>query len=514
MNTQISRPLALVILDGWGVSPGAERNAIKLAHTPYFDDLASRFPYTTLKASGESVGLAPGSAGNAEAGHLNLGAGRVVRSDAKRIADSISSGEFFSNPVLAGAMQGARSAEKNVHLVGLLSDGGVHSSSGTLYALLVMARRERIENVFVHGILDGRDVHPRTADVFVEALEIKMNEIGVGRIATLCGRYYSMDTTENWGRTARAFTMLVHGEGERVNDAVTGIRSSYLRGIADEFVAPIVLESEPDMPFVKIADGDTVIFFNHRAESMRQLVRAVALPDLGETPAIKPRLNVVCMTEYDSSFNLPAAFRREVNESGLGATLASLKVPSVRIAEQDRIIHVTNFIDGRPIANDPYQKNVKVGPAAVSVFEAEPEMGSFKVADQLLEAIETEPSCVFVANLSAAGLISEAGDLNKTVEAVQFIDTCLGGIVEAVHERGGMLVVTSTHGSCEETAVKDDKDGNIKGTQNDVPFILADRGREGLQLRPNGSLIDVAPTILELLDISMPGEMEGSSLLA
>ena len=310
MTNHPKRPLALVILDGWGYSPRKDGNAIALAHTPNYDEICEKYPMTLLAASGKRVGLAPDAPGSSEVGHLSIGAGRIVKSDTSRISEAIRSGAFLANHFLKKSFEAAKIRNSSVHLIGLLSDGDIHSSPETLFALLRMAKKEGLTNVFVHAILDGRDVMQRTADIYAEAVEIKMADIGVGRFATLCGRYYAMDRDSNWDRTVRVYTMLVHGEGERATDAVSAIRSSFLRGITDEFVQPIVLENESREPVGNIKNGDVVIFFNHRGDRMRQLVRALAVPDeTGNQSLVKPQIDAVCLTEYDRSFRGPVAFR-------------------------------------------------------------------------------------------------------------------------------------------------------------------------------------------------------------
>lgn len=509
MNTVNTRPLALIILDGWGVSTNGDGNAIALAHTPFYDEICARYPGTRLSASGEDVGLASGAPGSAEAGHLNIGAGRVVQTDIARIAKAIRSGEFEKNPVLQPAMAHAAAAGKPVHLIGLLSDGGVHSSPETLYALLRMAKHEGLSDVFVHGILDGRDVPTRTADIHVEALEIKMADIGVGRIATLCGRFFAMDSAENWERTARAFTMLVHAEGERAFDARTAIRNSFLRGIADEFIAPIVLERDTGVPVATINDGDVVIFFNHRADTMRQLTRSLAVPDIG-TSSVKPAVEALCLTEYDHSFALPVAFKPESEGSVLGQVLAGHRIANYRIAGGDRFPHVTNFFNG---GADPsiYECGVQVEFPAAHHRDSEPEMESFKVADKFLQRLKAEEPGVFVINFSAAALAAETGSLERTVEAIQYVDTCLGGVVEKVREAGGVSVVTSSYGSCEEM-LNAAGQPNRFATVNAVPIHLVDDTLTCLQLREGGSLCDVAPTILGILGVEKPADMTGDDL--
>ncbi|HKX84917.1 MAG TPA: 2,3-bisphosphoglycerate-independent phosphoglycerate mutase [Pyrinomonadaceae bacterium] len=509
MNTQTHRPLALIILDGWGHSNETEGNAIALAHTPYYDDISARYPKTTLAAAGKRVGLADGVAGNSEVGHLNIGAGRVVQTNPLRIAESIQSGQFFENQVLRSAFERASDEGGAVHLIGLLSDGDVHSSSATLYALLRMAKNEGVSDVFVHAILDGRDVPPRTADIYVEALEVKMADIGVGRIATLCGRYFAMDTGENWERTARAFTMLVHAEGERAFDAKAAVRNSFLRGLSDEFIAPIVLENLVGEPVATIKEGDTVIFFNHRSDTMRQLCRSVAVPDYGSVSA-KPRVNAVCLTEYDRSFNLPTAFEVESQSNMLTHVLGNNRVPNVRIAESDRIAHVVNFFNGGANQSS-YEQHIHVPSSGSASRDLEPELKSFKVADQIIRALETDDA-VFVVNFVAADVFAESGSLERTVEAIQYIDTCLGSVVEKVREANGVVLVTSSHGHCEAMIVDDDGKRNRRPTANKVPFHLVDDNAGPIMLREDGALEDVAPTILGLLGLEQPVEMTGRDL--
>lgn len=509
MTTANRRPIALIILDGWGSADKADGNAVALAHTPNYDEICSRYPMTTLAAAGERVGLAAGAPGSAEAGHLNIGAGRVVQTDIECIAKAIRNGDFAKNPVLQPAMVHAAASGKAVHLIGLLSDGGVHSSPDTLFALLRMAKLAGVKEVFVHGILDGRDVPPRTADIYVEALEIKMADIGVGRIATLCGRFFSMDSGENWERTARAFTMLVHGEGERAGDARTAIRNSFLRGIADEFVAPIVLEKDTGAPVASISDGDVVVFFNHRADTMRQLARSLAVPDVGSSPA-KPRVEAICLTEYDHSFNLPVAFPPKAEGNVVGEVLATHRVANYRIAGVDRFPHVTGFFNGGSEAS-LFECDIQIDLPSSHHRDTEPEMESFKIADRALQHLNSNDPGVFVINFSASAIAAETGSLERTIEAVQYVDTCLGGVVEKVRAAGGVSVVTASYGSCEEML---DARGepNRFATGNAVPIHIVDDELAMVQLRKGGSLSDVAPTVLGILGIDKPAEMTGSDL--
>ncbi|MBP9664549.1 MAG: 2,3-bisphosphoglycerate-independent phosphoglycerate mutase [Pyrinomonadaceae bacterium] len=499
------RPLALVILDGWGYAPRTEGNAIAIAHTPYYDEICRQFPMTTLSAAG-----ADEQPGNAEIGHLNIGTGRVARTEAARIRSAVASGEFLENGVLHRAFSRAKEKGSDVHLIGLISDAGVHSSTENLFALIRLAKINGLKNVFIHCILDGVDVPPRTADVYLEALEIKLADIGIGQIATMCGRFFAMDTGENWERTARAFTMLVHAEGERSRDAVSSIRNSFLRGIADEFTSPIVIEKAPDIPVATVKNGDLVVFFNHRADGMRQLVRSLCVPE-GESGA-KPDIDTVGLVEYDSAFNLPAAFRQEPEKNSLTEVLAANEIPNIKITEPARYPHLTWFFNGGADSPSRWEQQILVGDAASRLADTPPESASFKIADKLRRGIASTPNGVFVVNIPAVGLVAETGDLDRTVAAIQYVDTCLGGICERVAEAGGVAIITSTHGNCEEMVHADSGEPSYSPTDNPVPFHFLDFRSEGVRLRDHGTLADIAPTILGILDLEKPAEMTGSDL--
>lgn len=509
MNSAQNRPIALVILDGWGLSGPPEKNAIFHASTPCFDELRERYPSTELWASGTSVGLPDGMPGNAEIGHMNIGSGRILKTDAVRIAESIASGEFFENEILRAGME--RAASSRLHLIGLVSDGDIHSSSGTLYALLRMAKRTGVRDAYVHAILDGRDVPPRTADVYIEALEIKMSEIGLGKVASLCGRFFAMDSGENWERTARAFTMLALAEGERFADACTAIRSSFLRGISDEFIAPIVIEQSPGVAVATIRDGDVVVFFNHRADTMRQLVRSIAVPEAGTSvTAAKPALDAVCLTEYERAYNLKVAFPAKAGHVCVASALEQNKIKNYRISDTDRFTHVTDFFNCSTEKPGRHEQRIAVPAANVSMRETEPEMTSFKTTDKLLRAVESDPRGVFIVNLPAADLVAETGNFERTVEAVQYIDTCLGGIIEKVRGYGGAAIITSTHANC---IVEDDtKRGKGKPVEKSVPFHLMDDDSRRTRLRSGGTLRDVGATLLALAGVEIPDGMTGRDL--
>ncbi len=513
MNNGKRRPLALVILDGWGHSPRREGNAIALAHTPYYDEICEKYPRTLLAAAGLRVGLAADAPGTSEVGHLNIGAGRIVKTDVSRISDAIHSGRFFENAVLKKAFQTARENDSAVHLIGLLSDAEVHSSPENLFALLRMAKAEEVEKVFVHGILDGRDVAPRTADVYAEAVEIKMADIGVGRLATLVGRYYAMDRDANWERTARVYTMLVHAEGERAFDAVSAIRGSFLRGITDEFVQPIVLEKEEGVPVASVKNGDVVIFFNHRGDRLRQLVKSLSVRDETDIASLsKPNIETICLTEYDREFRLPVAFKQEGEEKALAQVFAENGVLNCRVAETEKYAHVTYFFNGGVDNEHPCEQRVIVPSLKKMSLEVSPEMSCFKVTDKLLRALEADENDVFIVNLAASDMVAHSGNLEKTIESVQYMDTCLGGIVEKIQEVGGVAIITSDHGNLEEMADLLTGEPNNAHTTNPVPFHLVDEAAGDVKLRTNGALEDVAPTILGILGLEKPAEMTGRDL--
>ncbi len=504
MTLNCKRPLALIILDGWGVSPHREGNALAMANTPCYDELCRTYPSTTLAASGTAVGLPAGEPGNAESGHRTIGAGRIVETEAATIANAVSTGDFLKNDVLRSALSRAGADGKVVHFVGLLGDGGVHSSQETLFALLRMARLAGVRDAFVHGILDGRDVQPRTADIYVDALQIKMADIGIGQIASLCGRFYAMDGSEHWERTARAYTMLVHGEGERGFDPVTAIRASFLRGITDEFISPIVIERGGDEPVATIREADLVIFFNHKGDAMKQLVRSIAVPDRA-TP--KPRPEVICLTEYDASFDLPVAFRSAGGGSFLSDVLQREGVRNYRITETSRSTHVSTFFNGSGMADPAFERHLFLQPPVRDSFEAGPESRSFKIADAVIRGLGADSDGVFVVNMPAPAMVADSGNLERTVESVQFVDTCLGGVLEKLREVNGIALVTASHTGCERIAAS-----GGSAAPNPVPLHLVDAASPHGGLMSGGSLADIAPTMLGLKGIEKPAEMAGSDL--
>ncbi|MEO7658883.1 MAG: 2,3-bisphosphoglycerate-independent phosphoglycerate mutase [Pyrinomonadaceae bacterium] len=507
-NSTIRRPVALVILDGWGYAPRTEGNAIAVANTPYYDEICRNYPMTTLCASGSAVWQADETTGSSEVGHLNIGTGRPAQTDIDRIKNAVRSGEFIENEVINRAFAKAKEQNADVHLIGLLSDGGVHSSTENLFAMLRAAKRHDVQNIFIHCILDGLDVPERTADIYVEALEIKLADIGVGRIASLCGRFFAMDSSEKWERTARVFTMLVHAEGERTDDAVTAIRNSFLRGISDEFISPIVIERSPDVPMTTIKNGDLVMFFNHRPETSRQLVRSLCVPN-GDN-GTKPLVETVCLVEYDNRFDLPTAFRPEPEQNTLCEVLSRNGVANIKITEPNSLPHLTYYFDG---GGDPdrFAQEIIVAPVPES-SETFPESQSFKITDKFRKSLKAAPDGFFVVNIPAANMMAETGDFRKTVAAIQYIDTCIGGICEAVRSMGGVVMITSSHGRCEQMIHSESGEPNPLATANPVPFHYVTDMASDVRLSEGRSLADIAPTVLGILNIEKPPEMTGADV--
>jgi 2,3-bisphosphoglycerate-independent phosphoglycerate mutase len=506
-------PLALIIIDGWGHSPRREGNAIALAATPYYDELCENYPQTLLEASGTRVGLPAGVMGNSEVGHLNIGAGRVIRMDVSRVDHDIATGEFFRNEVLLSAMDGVKKRGKALHLMGLISDGQVHSSQGHLYALIRLAKQRGLERVFVHCFLDGRDTPPSSAAHYVEALQKKIEEIGCGQIASLIGRYYAMDRDKRWERTERAYELLVKGKGELATDPVAAIQRSYERGITDEFIEPTVIVNVKGEPMSKTQDGDAVIFFNFRPDRARQLTRALAIQGFEEFDVSgRPQIDLVCFTVYDRSFPLPVAFSPRDHKNVLAEVWEKICVHNYRLAETEKYAHVTYFFNGGVEKEYACERRLLVPSPKISTYDLQPEMSAFKVTDKVLRGIEERETDVFIVNFANPDMVGHTGKLDKTIEACQYVDTCLGWIAKGIRQARGITMITADHGNAEQMI--DPKSGgpHTAHTTNPVPFHLIDEASRGLKLREGGALEDVAPTLLGLLGNEKPGEMTGRDL--
>ena len=508
-------PLALIILDGWGYTAEREANAIALASTPFYDEFLEKYPHTLIEASGTCVGLPGRIMGNSEVGHLNLGSGRVIMTDVRRIDYAVETGELDANEAVAAAMDAALARGGALHLMGLLSDGLVHSSQEHLYALVRMARRRGLARVYVHCFLDGRDTPPSSALTYVRQLQERLEEIGTGQLATLCGRYYAMDRDRRWERTERAYRMLVHAEGGRASDPLAAVRDSYERGLTDEFVEPVVLTRPDGSPVATVAEGDAVVFFNFRADRARQLTRALAVEGFDGFPApARPRVNFVCFTLYDQTFNLPIAFPQLRHRNILADVFAGLGVRNYRMAETEKYAHVTYFFNGGTEAEFPHERRLLVPSPKVATYDLMPEMAAFKVTDKVLRAIEEGETDVFIVNFANPDMVGHTGNLAKTIEAVQYVDTCLGWITKALKTARGTCLITADHGNCEQMLDFTTGQPHTAHTSNPVPFHLIDDALRGAKLRADGgSLQDVAPTILGLLGIPQPADMTGRNLV-
>jgi 2,3-bisphosphoglycerate-independent phosphoglycerate mutase len=513
MLTDKQGPLALVILDGFGYSPRREGNAVALASMPFYSELLEKYPHTLIEASGECVGLPAGVMGNSNVGHLCMGAGRVVRTDLERINHEIKTGEFNSNLALNAALDSAAKHDRALHLIGLVSDGLVHSSQEHAYALLRMAEKRGLRRVYVHCFLDGRDTPPSSADRYVAAMRDKCAEIGVGEVASVCGRYYAMDRDKRWERTERAYRLLVGGEGERATDAVDAIRRSYGRGVTDEFVEPVVVTRGDGHPVATIADGDSVIFFNFRADRARQITDALAVAGFDEFPTPnRPHTHFVCFAVYDKTFPLPVAFPPAQPVNILAEVFAAVGVRNYRLAETEKYAHVTYFFNGGAEREFAHERRLLVPSPKVATYDLKPEMSAFPLTDKILRAIEERETDVFIINYANPDMVGHTGNLSKTIEAVQHVDTCLGWITKALKTARGRCIITADHGNCEQMIDPATGEPHTAHTSNPVPLLLIDEAARGTTLREGGALEDVAPTMLGILGIPQPAEMTGRDL--
>jgi len=502
------KPLVLTILDGWGYSPAVEGNAIAQARKPIYDSLLRDYGNTLVHTSGPAVGLPEGQMGNSEVGHLNIGAGRVVYMDVTRIDLMIHNGEFFQNTVLLDAMRHARG--RRLHLMGLCSDGGVHSLLTHLYALLKMARQQGVEQVFIHCFMDGRDTPPESGAEFIEQIQKHTREIGAGRIASVSGRYYAMDRDKRWERIERAFNALVLGQGEKAQNPVDAVKRSYERGVTDEFIEPVTIVDAKDQPVGLIRDDDAAIFFNFRADRGREMTMALTDAAL-ERPSrsLAPmNLHFTTMTEYDGSFRVPFVLAREHPNNILADVMAQLKWKNLRVAETEKYAHVTYFFNGgneKPYAGEDRQ----MAPSPkVATYDLKPEMNAAGVADAVVKAIEGRSFDIVVMNFANADMVGHSGKMEPTIRAVETVDARLGDIYSALRRSGGSWIITADHGNA-ETMIHP-VTGGPHTYHNPVPFLLIDEERT--QLRTGGSLQDISPTILGYLGEPQPKEMSGRDL--
>ena len=497
-------PTTLIIMDGFGLRSESEGNAVTHASTPVLDGLLATCAHTTLSASGLDVGLPDGQMGNSEVGHTNIGGGRVVYQDLPRITRAVEDGSFFENEAYVAAMDACKAGGNTLHLYGLLSDGGVHSHNTHLWALLEMAKRRGLEKVYIHAFLDGRDVSPTSGKDFVAEAVEKCAEIGVGKIATVMGRYYAMDRDKRWDRVEQAYDAMVYGQGRQNRDPVDAVAKSYAKGVTDEFVEPVVCDSEG-----MISDNDSIIFFNFRPDRAREITRAFVDPDFDGFQREFFPLTYVCTTEYDASMpNVRVAFPRNLVANGLGEYLSKMGMTQLRIAETEKYAHVTFFFNGGSEAVFPGEDRVLVASPKVATYDLQPEMSAVEVTDKCVERIESGNYDVIILNFANCDMVGHTGVYEAAVKAVETVDTCVGRVVEATRAMGGIAMVTADHGNAEEMR-KEDGSPMTAHTTNLVPFILV--GADA-KLHP-GRLADISPTILDIMGLECPPEMDGKSLI-
>lgn len=504
------RPLVLTILDGWGYSPSKDGNAIAAARKPTYDMLLRDYPNTLVHTSGPYVGLPEGQMGNSEVGHLNIGAGRVIYMDVTRIDRMIASGELFENPVLLDSMRHART--HRLHLMGLCSDGGVHSLLTHLRALLEMAKRQGVEQVFVHCFMDGRDTPPESGVGFIEQLQKETRQMGAGRIATVSGRYYAMDRDKRWDRIERAFGAMVLGNGEKFTDPVAAVKRSYERGVTDEFIEPITIVGDRNQPVGLIRDDDACIFFNFRADRGREMTMALtdALLEKPSRSLAPKNLHFTTMTEYDKSFRVPFVLPREHPNNILADVMAHLNWKNLRVAETEKYAHVTYFFNGgneKPYAGESREL---IPSPKVATYDLKPEMSAAGITAIVVKAIEQRTFDVIVMNYANADMVGHSGKLAPTVQAVEAVDAGLGEIYAALQRSGGSWMITADHGNAETMIDPVTKGPHTYHTTNPVPFILIDETRG--PLRSGGALRDISPTVLGFLGEKQPKEMTGRDL--
>jgi 2,3-bisphosphoglycerate-independent phosphoglycerate mutase len=527
------KPLVLTILDGWGYSPKVENNAIALARKPTYDRLLSDYPNTLIYTSGRYVGLPEGQMGNSEVGHLNIGAGRVVYMDIVRIDILIENGEFFRHPVLLEAINHARVNGRKLHLFGLISDGGVHSMNTHLYALLKMCKQQGLERVHVHCFMDGRDTPPNSGAGYVEQLQQKMREYGVGKFASVSGRYYAMDRDKRWERTKKATDAMVHakGEGGTFTDPVQGIKESYNKGVTDEFILPFVCVDPKGIPVATIGDEDACICINFRADRVRQISRALcrnsgltkqegrdlegweALDETIPRNTIPSRLKYVTMTQYDAKFTLPYVIPPESLDNILANVMGQMNMRNLRAAETEKYAHVTYFFNGGVEKPFPGEDRLLVQSPKVATYDLKPEMSAAGIAEGVVKAVNDTAFDVIVVNFANADMVGHSGKLEPTVKAVETVDACLGQIYSAVKQHGGAMLITADHGNAEMMVDPVTGGPHTYHTTNPVPFIVVSEDAKKFSLRKDGALQDISPTILAMLGVPQPKEMTGHSLL-
>ncbi|MCG5253434.1 2,3-bisphosphoglycerate-independent phosphoglycerate mutase [Brevibacillus agri] len=510
---QRPKPVALLILDGFALRSETYGNAVAQANKPNFDRFWNEYPHATLEASGLAVGLPEGQMGNSEVGHLNIGAGRVVYQDLTRITKSIREGAFFENETLVAAFEHAKQNNKQLHLFGLLSDGGVHSHIEHLYAILELAKRQDFDRVYIHGFLDGRDVSPDSAVGYIEQLQAKIAEIGVGKIATVQGRYYAMDRDKRWERIEKAYRAMVYADAPAYRDPIQAVKESYEKSIMDEFVMPTVIVGDDDKPVAKIESGDSIIFYNFRPDRAIQISQAFTNEDFrgfdrGEG---RPRdLHFVCLTHFSETVNGYVAYKPSNLDNTLGEVLSQHGLKQLRIAETEKYPHVTFFFSGGREQEFPGETRILIPSPKVATYDLQPEMSAPELTDAVVAEIEAENFDAIILNFANCDMVGHSGKMEPTIKAVETVDACLGRVVDAILAKGGVAVITADHGNADLMLDEEGRPITSHSTYP-VPVIVT---KAGEKLREDGILADLAPTLLDLLGAEQPVEMTGKSLLA
>ena len=508
------KPVVLMVLDGYGLNDNPKGNAIAMANTPVMDKLMAECPYVAGQASGMFVGLPDGQMGNSEVGHMNIGAGRIIYQDLTRITKAINDGEFFQNKVLLEAIENAKKTGGDIHLWGLLSDGGVHSHIEHLYGMLEMCKKNGLTNVYVHAFLDGRDTPPASGKDFLAQLQSKMDEIGVGAIASLSGRYYAMDRDNNWDRVEKAYNSLVKGEGVLATSVQDAMQASYDDGVTDEFVLPTVITDADGKPLSLVKDGDSVVFFNFRPDRAREITRAFC--DDKFTGFDRKFLNLyyACFKDYDETIpNKHIAFEKESITNTFGEFLANNGKKQLRLAETEKYAHVTFFFNGGVEEPNKDEERILVNsPKDVATYDLKPEMSAPEVGAKLVEAIKSDKYDVIVINFANPDMVGHTGVIEAAVKAVERVDSLVGDAVEAIKEKDGALFICADHGNAEKMIDYETGEPHTAHTTNPVPFILVNYDSD-YTLREGGALCDIAPTLIEIMGLEQPKEMTGKSLL-
>lgn len=507
------RPTVLMILDGYGLNDKREGNAVAEGNTPVMEKLMAEYPFVKGNASGLAVGLPDGQMGNSEVGHLNMGAGRIVYQDLTKITKSIQDGDFFENKALVAACENVKENDSALHLYGLVSDGGVHSHNTHIYGLLELAKRQGIQKVYVHCFLDGRDTPPASGKEYVEQLAAKMEEIGVGEVATVMGRYYAMDRDNRWERVEKAYRAMAYGEGEPASSGPAGIQASYDKDVTDEFVLPTVVMKD-GAPVATIKENDSIIFFNFRPDRAREITRAFC-DDVfkGFEREKRIRTKYVCFTEYDVTIpNKEVAFVKEEITNTFGEFLAKNGLRQARIAETEKYAHVTFFFNGGVEEPNDGEDRILVNSPKVATYDLKPEMSAYEVCDKLTEAIRSGDYDVIIINFANPDMVGHTGVEAAAVKAIEAVDQCVGKAVEAVKEVDGQMFICADHGNAEQLIDEETKEPFTAHTTNPVPFILVNAD-PAYKLREGGCLADIAPTLIELMGMEQPKEMTGKSLL-